>query len=251
MTSLVVISFTREEQAVEASNKLGDLESSGSITVYEKVMAKKAPDGKVSVLESDTSEGLRTISGMALGTMVGAFLGPVGLVAGIFTGTVLGAAVEGDYFDFAEDFATKAIDELQPGTVVIVAEIYEEGPASLDLAMEPFEARVSRSNIDYVHDDYVDGKIKGIEDKIAAERKKLHSAIETDRANIRQKIGHLKEKRKQRIAELKQRQNTVIGKIRTLVNAEKRDRLVKSIATHESKLDELESKLNKMDQQTH
>jgi len=246
MTSLVVISFAREDEAIGASNKLKELESSGTITVYERVMARKAPDGKVTILESDTSEGLRTISGMALGTMAGAFMGPVGLVIGLFTGTAIGAATEGDYFDFAEDFATKTIDHLQPGIVVIVAEIYEEGPASLDLGMEPFGATLSRSNIDYIHDDYVDGKIKGIEQEIAAERDKIKSAVEADKARIRQRIEHLKEKRKQRIAELKQKQNSVIGKIRTLANDGKRARLVKSIAVQEKKLDDLESRLKKI-----
>jgi len=43
MTNLVVVSFTNESQAIEASHKMIELESLGDITVYEKVIVKKKP----------------------------------------------------------------------------------------------------------------------------------------------------------------------------------------------------------------
>src|SRR4029453_16748603 len=104
MTNLIVISFKNESQAIEGSHKLVELESFGDITVYEKVMLKKDAAGKPSVIQSETSDGLRTLSGMALGTLIGALAGPVGMMVGMITGTLGGAALESDYFDFSEDF---------------------------------------------------------------------------------------------------------------------------------------------------
>ncbi len=46
MTSLIVVSFTNEAQAIQASHKLVKLESSGSITVYEKLIVKRILMGK-------------------------------------------------------------------------------------------------------------------------------------------------------------------------------------------------------------
>ncbi len=247
MTNLVVMSFASEAKAMEASEKLAEIESFGNITVYEKVIAKKDLDGNVTLLESNTTEGLRTLTGMALGTL-GAFAGPVGLVIGIFTGALAGAAVDSDYFDFAEDFTTKVIEHLQPGTVAIVAEIYEEDPALLDLALQPFDATISRSNLDYAHDEYEDGQMKDIEEEIADQRNKLKSALAADKAGIQENISRLKERRKKRITELKQRQNTVIAKIRTLANDHRKARLIKSISRHEQKVEELEEKLKKTEQ---
>src|SRR6266404_2672768 len=129
MTNLVVISFKNESQAIDASYKLAELESFGDITVYEKVIVKKDADGKTNVIQTETSDGLRTLSGMALGTLVGAFAGPVGLVAGMLTGTLAGAALDSDYFNFSEDFESKVTNKIQPGTVAIIAEIYEESPS--------------------------------------------------------------------------------------------------------------------------
>lgn len=245
MTSLVVISFTDEKKALDASRELAELESSGAITIYEKVIVKKDPDGKVTVLESETTHGLRTLTGMSLGSMMGAFTGPIGLVIGIFSGALAGAAVEADYFDFAEDFTRDVIDHLQAGTAVIVAEIYEEGPDQLDVAMQGFGAAISRSNVDYVHDEFVDGKIKAIEVQLGNERKKIRSAVSTDKAAILRRMAELKDKRRQRVAELKQKENTVIGKIRLLANEKRKARLVRDIAGEQKKLDDLEKKLKK------
>lgn len=244
------MSFASEAKAMEASHKLAEVESFGNITVYEKVIAKKDLDGNVTLLESNTTGGLRTLTGMTLGTMAGAFAGPVGLVIGIFTGALAGAAVESDYYDFAEDFTKKVIEHLQPGTVAIVAEIYEEDPALLDYDLEPFGATVSRSNLDYAHDEYEDGQIKGIEEEITAQRNKLKSALAADKARIQENISRLKEQRKKRITDLKQRQNTVIAKIRTLANDHRKARLIKSIDRHEKKVEELEEKLKTTEQNT-
>ncbi len=214
MTNLVVISFASEGQAIDASHKLVELESFGDITVYEKVIVKRDSNGDTAVLETDSSNGLRTLSGMALGTLIGALAGPVGLLVGIVSGTLTGAALESRYFDFSEDFISKVTNQLQPGTVAIIAEIYEENPALMESALDRFGATVSRSNVDYEYDEYIDDRIKEIDDKIAAERSKIKSSVAAEKSKIQQKIAQLKEKRKQRIARLKEKQKAIIAKIR-------------------------------------
>src|SRR5215470_13079396 len=206
MTNLIIISFKNESQAIDASHKLNELESFGDITMYEKVILKKDSKGQSSVIQSDTSEGLRTVSGMALGTLVGALAGPVGLLVGMVTGTLTGAALESDYYEFSEDFKSKVMNRIQPGTAAIVAEIYEESPDLVDNAMAPFSATVLRSDVDYVYDEYVDDQIEELDEEIAAERAKIKSAAESEKIKIRKKIDQLKEKRQQRIADLKSKQ---------------------------------------------
>ena len=135
MTNLVVISFKNEPQAFAGSHRLMELESHGGITVYEKVIVKKDLNGETSAIQDDTSGGLRVLSGMALGTLIGALAGPVGILVGMVSGTLSGALLETNYYDFSDDFISKVYSRLQPGTVAIVAEIYEEGPAMVENAM--------------------------------------------------------------------------------------------------------------------
>jgi uncharacterized membrane protein len=236
MTNLVVISFKNEAQAIAGSHKLIELESFGDITVYEKVMVKKNANGQISAMESDTSDGLRVLSGMALGTLIGALAGPVGLLVGMVSGTMTGALLETNYYDFSDDFTSKVYGQLQPGAVAIIAEIYEEGPAFLDNAMEPLNATISRSNVDDSYDEFVDDQVKAIQADIADERARIKSANEREKSKIQQKIAQLKEKRHQRIVELKERHK-----------ARKEARLKEKINEKKAETAELESKLNKVE----
>jgi uncharacterized membrane protein len=247
MTNLVVLSFTNETQAIEASHKLTELESFGDISVYEKVIVKKEANGEVNVLQTNTTEGLRVLSGMALGTLVGALAGPVGVLAGAATGTLVGTMFEADYFDFSDDFGTKAVDQLQPGAVAIIAEIYEDDPAFVDNALAPLGATISRSDVDYVHDEFVDNQIEEIDEEIASERASLKSSVESDKAKIQQKIARLKEKRQKRIAELKEKEKSIVAKIKKPLEENKKTRLVKMINRHKARAAELEEKLHKME----
>lgn len=236
MTNLVVISFKNEAQAIAGSHKLIELESFGDITVYEKVMMKKDVNGETSLIQSDTSDGLRVLSGMAFGTLIGALAGPVGLLVGMVSGTMTGALLETNHYDFSDDFISKVDGQLQPGTVAIIAEIYEEGPAFVDNALEPLGATISRYNVDDSYDEFVDDQVKAFDADIAAERARIKSANEKEKAKIQQKIAQLKEKRHQRIAELKERRK-----------ARKEARLKEKINEQKAETAELESKLNKME----
>ena len=236
MTNLVVISFKNEAQAIAGSHKLIELESFGDITVYEKVMVKKDSNGETSAIQADTSEGLRVFSGMALGSLIGALAGPVGALVGMVSGTMTGALLETNYYDFSDEFTSKVNNQLQRGSVAIIAEIYEEGPAFLDNAMEPLGGTISRSNVDDEYDEFLDDQVKAIQSDIAADRASLRSANEKQKLKIQQKIAQLKEKRHQRIAELKEKRN-----------AQKGVRLKEKINEHKSAIAELETKLHKIE----
>jgi uncharacterized membrane protein len=177
MTNLIVASFANEVQAISGSHKLAKLESVGDITVYEKVMIRKEPKGDIIVLQENTSNGLRAISGTALGSFIGVLVGPVGLLVGTITGTLAGAAFESGHFDFSEDIVSKVKDRLQPGMVAIVAEVYEQGPAFLDNGLEPLGATIYRSNVDDVYDKYLDEQLHEIKDKIAGQRKRSNQQL--------------------------------------------------------------------------
>jgi uncharacterized membrane protein len=206
MTNLIVASFANEAEAVAASHKLAELETHGAITIYEKVVLKKQEQGDPVIVESNTSNGLRTFSGMTLGSLAGAIVGPIGLLVGMVTGTLIGAATETKHFDFSEDFSAKALEKLKPAKVAIIAEVYESNPAILDNALESFGGVVSRSNVDYEHDKYDHEQVKQIENKIAYKRKKIKSSLASKKTKILQKIEELKERRRHRIAEWKKKQ---------------------------------------------
>ena len=130
-------------------------------------------------------------------------------------GTSTGAVLESGHFNFSRALESKVMDLKQEGTVAIIAEIYEDDPAFIDVAFDSLGATVFRSNVDYVHDEYVKNQVEKIGEKIAAEGARIKSAAASEKYKIHQKIIRLKEQRRQRIVDLKRKQKTVIAKIRS------------------------------------
>lgn len=205
MTNILIASFEQEAQAIEASHKLSELESIGDITIYERVIIKKYPDETFEVLQAETAEGLRTFSGMALGTMIGALAGPVGMAVGMLSGTLTGAALEEDYFNFSESFGSKVINKMQSNTVAVIAEVDEDNTVFIDSTLSKMGATIIRTDVDYEYGEYTDEQIDALNEEIAAERANLKAAAEADKTKIRNKISQLKEKRKKRIAEFEKK----------------------------------------------
>jgi uncharacterized membrane protein len=236
MTNLIVLSFTNEAKAIEASHKLAELESFGDISMYEKVILKKGANGEFTSLQTETSDGLRMVSGMAIGTLVGAIAGPVGMLVGMLSGTAMGAVVETDYIDFSEDVVRKVTDRLKVGDVAILAEISEDSPAFVDDAVSALGGNIFRSNADDVYSDYQDQQVKEFDAEIAQDRKQFKAAIREDKARIKNRIEQLKEKRRQRIAALKDK-----------AKDRKKARLAQTLKREQAKISELKESLNKLE----
>jgi uncharacterized membrane protein len=235
MTNLIVLSFPDEAKAIQASHKLTELESFGDISVFEKAIIKKGADGEYTSLQSESTDGLRLVSGMALGTLIGAIGGPVGMMVGMLSGTAIGAIVETDYVDFSEDFVNKVSDRLKVGNVAILAEVSEDSPAFVDGVVTPLGGNIFRSNADYVYDDYEDDQVKEFDEEIAEDRKQFKAAVREDKERIKKRIEQLKEKRRQRIAALKEK-----------AKDRKKSRLAQAIDQEQSKISGLKESLNKL-----
>jgi len=254
MTNLLIASYKDEAQAKSASNKLADLESLGDITVYDKAIIKKNPDGKTEVLYAETPEGLRTLTGMAMGTLVGAMAGPLGMAVGMMAGTISGTAWEADYFSFSENFGSKVASKMSPGTVALIAEIDEDNPVFVDGTLSPLAGNILRSAVDYEYDKYNDEQIEELEEEIAAERQRVKLAALDEKIKIQNRIYKLKEKRAARIAELhkkikdlaasgKSKFQTMSEELKISVHEMKISRLKNRIEKYQTKLAELEEQL--------
>jgi uncharacterized membrane protein len=245
MTNLIIAAFKEEAEAIEASQKLNELESIGDITIYERVILKKNADGQTVVLQNDTTEGdgLTTVSGMAVGALIGALAGPVGLVAGMFTGTLVGEAEESDQFGFAEDFISGAAAQLQPGMAAVIAEVEESDPVFIDSSLTPLGGTLKRSDVDYEYTKHSDEEIDELDEEIAAARAKLKSAVDNDKTKFQKKIDKLKEERKERIEEFKGKVKDTEAGIKASVKERKIGKIRSKIEKHQKKIADLEKQL--------
>ena len=268
MKNIVVVSFTNETKAIDAMHKLIELDSFGDISIYEKIMVRKKANGDCEVLKEESFEGWRTLTGMGVGSLLGLLGGPVGVVIGLYTGTAIGALADLGHYDFADDFIAKTKNKLAAGTVSIIAEIDEDSNAFVDSYLKPFDAVITRSDVDFEFENYSNEQIEMIEDEIAEERAAMKKAIGNERTKIQNKIAELKEKRKAAISEFvakaKATETTIKGKttasvakmksdVKELVNTignevkdERASRIKRSIARHEDRLKDLKKQLREL-----
>ena len=247
MTSLIVTSFTNEAKAVNASHKLIELESFGDISVFEKALIKKDASGDISILQSETSDGTRTFSGLAIGSLIGVFGGPVGILLGMIAGITTGAILDANHEDFSESFVSKVTDRLQPGTVALVAEISEDNPGLLDSVFKSYGTTVHRSNVDYEYDEFKDSELEEMDSEIAGERAKIKTAVSSDKLKIQQKIAQLKQRRHQRITSLKEKNKSGLAKFKMSIKEDKKARLRGRIHKHQARIAELQDQLKKLE----
>jgi len=268
MTKVIVASFKEEAKAISALHKLVELDSFGDISIYDKIMVRKKANGDYEILKEDGSNEWRTITGMAVGGLIGLLGGPVGVVIGLCTGTVIGGISESNHYNLEGDFLAKIEKSMPVGEISIVAEIDEYSIDFIDTNLKPYGAKILRSDVDFEFDQYVKDEIDEIEDDITDARFELKKAAGTEKVRIAKKITILKEKRKLKITEFETASKSVIRNLQDKtaaginnlksavssfgeeigesVKESRESRLKGRIATHEAKLKDLKLELKEI-----
>jgi uncharacterized membrane protein len=220
MANIIVVPFKEETKAIEALHKIKELDAYGDITLFEHMMIRKKDNNQYEVLKDTTDEeGWRTFTGMALGGLVGAFAGPLGLIIGLYTGTAAGAVWDISRYDFEDEFIKKISNKMNAGTIAIIAEVGEDSSVFIDDALKSYGSEIMRSDAEVAFDDYVDDQIEDLEDDIEDEREKLKKATAEEKVKIKAKIADLKAKRKAKISELDAKRKSILNKIKEKTNA--------------------------------
>jgi uncharacterized membrane protein len=239
MTNLIVASFENEDEAIDISRKLSRSETLGEITIYERVIVRRNRDNTASVLQADITDGFRSISGLALDTLVTALGGPVGMAVGILSGSFSGRLKELNYFGFPEDFELNLLSKIFPGEVSIIAEIDENNSNFLDSLLT---GRLLRINVDYEYPEYAHSHIESVDEEIAMRRIRMKAAGPAEISLLLQRISDLKEKRRRKLAELDKKAKEVLAKSNASA-ASDREKVRNSL--HELKIARLKSRIEK------
>jgi len=239
MTSLIIACFDSEEEAIEISRKLTQLENLGEITIFEKVVVRRNRDGTASVVQADITDGLRSISGLALDTLASVLGGPVGMTVGILSGNLAGRSRDANYFGFSDDFESKLLSTIFPGDVSIVAELDENKSSKLNSVIA---GRIIMNNVDYEYQEYAESEIEAVDEEISMKRIRMKSANATERSLLFQRIIDLKEKRRRKLADLDRKTKELAAKQNSPAFI---DRAKNRAAQHELKISRLKNRIEK------
>jgi uncharacterized membrane protein len=190
MDRMLVVVFNNEAKAYEGKKALMALDAEGSIAVYAYAVATRNPDGTVNVKQGDDT-GLATLATTALGTLIGAAFGPVGLAIGATAGFAGGASFDLANAAVGEDFISDVTAALTPGKVAVIAEIEEDWNTPVDSRMEALGGLVFRRTLSSVRHQIHDENVGAMKADMA-QMKAEHAQARADRkAKLAEKINQL------------------------------------------------------------
>jgi uncharacterized membrane protein len=168
MNKLLVAVFDTEAAADAGLNALRALHTAGDITLYATGVLVRGADGTVSVRQTRGTGPIGTVSGLALGSLIGLLGGPAGVAIGAATGTVAGAIRDFWTAGVGLDFIEVALQHLKPGKVALVAEVEEEWVVPIDAALEAAGGQVFRRSRTEVAAAHFDHDIAAIRAELAS-----------------------------------------------------------------------------------
>ena len=132
MERMLVVVFDSETKAFEATRALQALDEAGFIAVYADGVITRSLDGAIIETKTRRAFPQGTMGATAVGSLIGAFGGPVSLAVGAAGGLVVGGLADHARHRIARDFVEDVKAALQPGRSAMVAEIDEESTLNVE-----------------------------------------------------------------------------------------------------------------------
>jgi uncharacterized membrane protein len=146
-TTLIVMTFDREQDADEVYAALDSASEAGQFRINDYSIARKNPDGSVETRDRvDSGVRYGAVVGGAAGLLLGAIFAPIG---GLLLGAAGGALI-GRWADLGIDkgFVEEVTESLKPGGSVLFVTLGGDiNIAAVTAALEPFEGTLHHTNL--------------------------------------------------------------------------------------------------------
>jgi uncharacterized membrane protein len=204
MDRMLVIVFDTEAKAIEARNVLLQLDDEGSISVYDHVIVSKNADGRVTVQGDDLGP-LGTLAGVELGSLIGMAGGPTGLAMGAVVGLLGGSALDIHHARTNDEFIDDLTNELKPNRFAVVAEIQENSTTPVDSRMKSLGGAVFRRTLSDVKNTLRQQHTAAMRANLAEMKAELAQARAERKAKLQEKINRLDSKIQEQLLKANER----------------------------------------------
>jgi uncharacterized membrane protein len=191
MERMLVVVFDNEKKAYQGKSALAELQREGWVTVYADAMIIKHADGTVTFKETNEAGPRGTLSGTAVGGLIGLLGGPVGLAVGALSGLTFGAFYDIDTARVGEDFVDEVSKSLTPNKVALVAEVDEEWTTPVDTRMESLGGVMFRRALWEVREKIHDEDVAAMKADRAQMKSEISKANAERKAKLQKKIDQL------------------------------------------------------------
>lgn len=192
MSKFIVVILPNEKTAYEGLGALKALHAENSLTAYSMAVVAKDQDGKILIRENDQIGAPHITLGALLGGLVGVFGGPVGLIAGVAGGALIGGL--GDLFNLglSTSFVKQISAKLAPGKAAVIAEIDETWQTPLDTRMEKLGGVVLRNWRGDFEDEQISIEIAAAKDSYEHFKTEFVHAKDDTKAKLKARVAEAK-----------------------------------------------------------
>lgn len=170
MENVILANVGTREKAHGALEALRRLRDDGEIDLRGAVIVERDLEGNWRVPEeTEEASYAGTITGGAVGGLIGLLAGPVGLLLGAAAGLMAGSAAEVDDIERVESILHALPSNVPPGATAMVADVFEETPDAIDSALGRFGATVTRMSRERVEADLAEAE-RQAEEEAAREK---------------------------------------------------------------------------------
>ena len=200
--NVITVTFEEESKAYQAMSALRRADDEGRLVADSAVIVSRQADGTIRTHEGeDSSIGAGAAGGSLIGMLVGVLGGPLGVLLGFGTGMAIGAVVDLDRADEADDVLGQMSMTIPTGKTAIVAEVHEYAVEVLDGEMATLGGTVTRRPADEVL-----AEMEAAEQAADASAKEARRVMrEAKKAERAKKHAESKERWDERLATLKRK----------------------------------------------
>jgi uncharacterized membrane protein len=220
MEKYIVSVFEDQKKAYAGAQALDDLDREGSIALFEGAIISKSEKGGVNIEHAEEEAPLSTVSGMALGSLIGVIGGPVGMLAGAAVGSLGGMVFDIYNVGVNDEFLDEVAASLTPGKYALVAEVSEGWTVPLDTRMEKLGATVFRSWRIDVEDEQIDRDIEATKRELAELKQEWKDAMGDAKEKLsakmdaaRARLKSIDDRAKKKVEALKQEMAAKVKKL--------------------------------------
>lgn len=144
MAEFIGVVFADDGKADEAWDLLRNLETEGSVLLFEMAVVVKNAGGQVTVKQTLSERGSAQLGGALIGALAGLAGGVAGIGLGGVAGALVGRAADVVNRSNRMTFVYKVSREVEPGGAAVLAALTEGGGASLDQRLAAIGGTVIR-----------------------------------------------------------------------------------------------------------
>ncbi|MCH4089631.1 DUF1269 domain-containing protein [Acetobacter sp.] len=200
-TNVVVLSFAEESRAFQAFSELKQKSADGAFSLVNAIVLSRKPSGELVSRDgwADGSSGDHVLTGTLLGSLIGLFMGPLGMLFGATTGALIGGSVSLDDAAGQSSLLDQMTHAVPAGITAVIATIEEGSPDAVDAIARSLDAVILRCPAEIVAAE-VDATAKAQDAAAAAARKVL---FEQHKAEWKAKLADWHQQAKVGAEELK------------------------------------------------